>query len=190
MIAVLRNNAGMSLVEVVGALGIIMVGLLALIAAVPLSTSLIGQSNLKTTATFLAQQRMERIKNAQWTAAPTVDCLGGAGSNGTSAVSVTAANCPPPVADLVNPGRWPDEAYNTILITTGETTASYPRFRRQVRIIDCLIAICSGIPTGTTSVNTVRQVTVTVFFRPQSGVGTTSADEESLQLVSLIARRP
>ena len=43
MIAVSRNNAGMSIVEVVIALGIIMVGLIALIAAVPLSTSLIGQ---------------------------------------------------------------------------------------------------------------------------------------------------
>ena len=43
MSAIFRNNAGMSIVEVVIAVGIIMVGLLALIAAVPLSTSLIGQ---------------------------------------------------------------------------------------------------------------------------------------------------
>ena len=182
MIAVFRNNAGMSLVEVVSALGIIMVGLLALIAAMPLSTSLIGQSNLKTTATFLAQQRLERIKNAQWCSAcgaggAAVDALGGAGSSGGSAVA-----------------QWPDEDYGTIAFPGAPNCAGNDRsggcaFRREVRITDCSIAACSGIPTGTASVNNVRQVTVTVFFRPLSGVGTISANVESLQLVTLIARR-
>lgn len=166
MKATLRDTAGMTVVEVIIALGVITVGLLALIAVIPLSTSLIGESNLKTTATFLAQQRLERIKNARWTTLPSADDLKGEGSNGTAPVD-------PP---------WADEDYNTI--------ASYPRFRRQVRITDCAIAVCSGIPTGTVSANTLRQVTVTVFLRPLSGVGTASANEESLQIVTLIAKRP
>jgi type II secretory pathway pseudopilin PulG len=184
MTAILRNNAGMTVIEVVVALGVIMVGLLALIAAMPLSTGLIGQSNLKTTAAFLAQQRLEQIKNAQW--CPTcgnggaaVDTLGGAGSTGGAAAALA---------------QWPDEDYGTIVFPgapncAGTDRSGGCRYRRQVRITDCSVAICSAIPTATGSVSNVRQVTVTVFFRPISGTGTTSANEESLQLVTLIARR-
>ena len=168
----------MTVAEVLIALGVITVGLLALIAAMPFGTSAIGESNRKTTATFLAQQRLEQIKNAQWTAAPAVDSLGGAASDGTAAVIVGGF-----------PDRWPDEAYNTIVIPMGATNASYPGFRRQVRIADCSIVVCSGIPTGTVSINTLRRVTVTVLFRPLTGSGIGSANEESVQLVTLIARR-
>lgn len=178
--AALRDDTGMTLVEVIVALGVITVGLLALIATMPFSTSIIAESNLKTTATFLAQQRLERIKNAQWTAAPPADTLGGAASDGTAA-----------------PGQWADEDYGTIVIPEGETcppttpsVSCYPRFRRQVRIADCSVVACSGIPTGTGSINTLRQVMVTVSFRPLSGAGIASANEEWVQLVTLIARRP
>jgi hypothetical protein len=179
----------MTVVEVVIALGISMVGLLALIAAMPLSTSLIGQSNLKTTAAFLAQQRLERIKNAEWCAGcgnggAAVDALGGAGSNGTQAVAV-----------MGHPDRWPDEDYGTIVFPGAPNCAAGDRsggcgFRREVRVTDCSIATCSAIPIGTATVRDVREVTVTVFFRPQSGVGTMSANVESVQLVTLITRRP
>src|ERR1700675_4160100 len=99
--ATIRDKAGMPVVEVVIALGIIMVGLVALIAAMPLGISRIGDSNLKTTATFLAQQSLEQIKNAQWTTA--ADTLGGRGSSGTAAVA-----------------QWPDEGYDAIGIPWGE----------------------------------------------------------------------
>ena len=167
----------MTVVEVIIALGVITVGLVALITAMPLSTSLIGESNLKTTAAFLAQQRIEQIKNASWTANPAADTLGGDGSNGTGAVA-----------------QWPDENYDTIAFpgaaNCGATDRSGGcRFRRQVRISDCSIVACSGIPTATAGINTLRQVTVTVFFRPLAGTGMTQATEESVQLVTLIAKR-
>jgi len=177
MKAVLRDTAGMTVAEVLIALGVITVGLLALVATMPLSTSTIAESNLKTTATFLAQQRLEQIKNAQWDTA--VDCLGGAGVDGTAAVSSVCGNAE----------RWPDEAYNSIVIASGASNANYPRFRRAVRIADCSVVSCSGIPTGTVSANTLRQVTVTVSFLPLTGPGTLSASEESVQVVTLITRR-
>jgi hypothetical protein len=172
-----QDNAGMTVVEVIIALGIVTVGLVALIAAMPLSTSLIGESNLKTTGTFLAQQRMEQIKNAQWTAAPLVDNLGGGGSDGTAAVA-----------------QWPDEDYDTIAFpgaaNCGATDRSGGcRFRRQVRISDCSVVSCSGIPIGTVNINTLRQVTVKLFFRPLAGTGMTQATEESVRLVTLITQR-
>ena len=170
MKTILRNTAGITVAEVIIALGVIVIGLLALIATVPLGTSAIAESNLKTTATFLAQQRLEQLKNAVWTDG--ADTLCGAGLNGTAA-------CP----------EWPDEAYNTVVIATGGTDVSYPLFHREVRIADCSVVICSGIPINTTSINTLRQVTVTVSFRPIAGTGIAQADEESVRLVTLVAKR-
>jgi Tfp pilus assembly protein PilE len=188
-----RDNAGMTVAEVIIALGIITVGLLALIAAMPLSTSQIAEANLKTTATFLAQQRLEQIRNARWCAtcgtdadscppAPETRCvdkLGGKGSNGDAAVSVAGF-----------PDRWQDEDYNTIVIAMGASNARYPRFRRQVRIEDCSTVPCSGIAIGTVGINTLRQVTVRVFFFPVAGTGMRGASEETVELVTLVARRP
>jgi hypothetical protein len=189
VLSVLRDPRGITLAEVVVASGIILVGLVALIAAMPLGTSLIGESSRKTTATFLAQQRMERIKNAQWCtacgppASPTVDVLGGGTSPGTA-----------PVAE------WPDEAYDTIVVPESvppqpcpsplpPSVSCYPRFRRQVRIADCSVVSCSGIAVGAL-VNTLRQVSVTVFFFPLAGTGRGGATEETVQLVTLITRKP
>ena len=150
MKAIFRSTAGMTVAEVIIALGVITVGLLALLATMPLSTSTIAESNLKTTATFLGQQRLEQIKNAQWcfscgNAGAAVDTLGGAGANNTAVA------------------QWADEAYDTIVVASGNTNASYPRFRRQV--------------------------TVAVFFSGMTGPGTASATEESVQIVTLIAKR-
>jgi type II secretory pathway pseudopilin PulG len=196
MSTILQDTRGMTIAEVVIALGVITVGLLALISTMPLSTSAVAESNLKTTATFLAQQRLEQVKNAQWcpscgAAGALVDTLGGEGSNGGAAVA-----------------QWPDEAYNTIAIPAGSacptndpSVSCYSRFSRKVRIADCSIVSCSGLAVGTPSVATLRQVTVTVTFRPVSapvardisdhtGTGTQAQPgEESVQIVTLIARR-
>lgn len=177
--AALRDTGGMTVAEVILAASLITIGLLALIAAMPLSTSQISESNLKTTATFLAQEQLERVKNAKWTSAPAVDTLGGAGSNGGGAVA-----------------QWPDEAYASITFPGAPACAAADRsggcrFRREVRITDCSVVSCSGIGAGVASVNTLRQVTVTVFFRRTAGTGLTQTEaEERVQLMTLIAKRP
>ena len=174
-----RDHRGIGVAEVIIALAIITVGLVGLMAAMPLSTSQIAESSLKTTAAFLAQQRLERIKNAQWTAA--VDALGGGGSNGSAAVAF-----------------WPDEDYDTISFpgapNCGATDRSGGcRFRRQVRIRDCNVAqAVSQInpPSNNCPASaTIRQVTTTVFFKPMTGPGTLSATESFVQVTTLIARR-
>jgi len=165
------DDSGMTVAEVIVALAIIAVGLVALISAMPRSTSLIGESNLKTTGTFLAQQRLEQLKNAAWTAstpcpgatAPACDALGGAGSAGDAAV-----------------GAWPDET----------PVASYPRFQRQVRICDCSVAACN-VPCGIVATNQVRRVVVAVSFSRMTGTGQlSSATPETVTLVTLVAQRP
>lgn len=171
MIATVRDEAGMTLVEVIVAAGVVIIGLLALIAAMPMSTSLIGESNRKTTATFLAQQQLERIKNAAWTlvtpcpglAAP-AGCEGvGKGSDGTSAVAA-----------------WPDET----------PVASHPSFQRRVRVCDCSVGACNAA-CGTVATNQVRRIAVTVTFSGMAGTGQlNNATPESVTLVTLVTQRP
>ena len=184
----------MTVAEVIIALSIITVGLLGLMAAMPLSTAQITESSLKTTAAFLAQQRLEQVKNAQWTATtpcpgtttpPGCDKLGGGGSNGGGAVTP----------------QWPDEDYDTIPFPGAPNCGANDRsggcrFRRQVRIRDCSIAQAGpgSPPINPPSANcpasaTIRQVTTTVFFRPMTGLGTLSATESFVQVTTLIARR-
>jgi type II secretory pathway pseudopilin PulG len=158
------DERGMTIAEVVVAAAILMIGLVALISVMPLGTSVIGEANRKTTATFLAQQRMEQVKSAglQWRLG--TDPLGGAGANGTIAVA-----------------QWPDEVYGS--------NANYPGYRRQVRIVDCSVVSCSGMG-AVSAANTLRQVTVTVAFLPLAGTGQALAAEEQVQFVTLFTRRP
>ena len=179
--AALRDSAGMTVVEVIIALGVVTVGLIALIAAMPLSTILIGESNLKTTATLLAQQRMEQIKNSQWNVTQGADCLGVSANVNSAPVTASWTNCPAPApAGLVT---YPDEALGTI--------ANYPQFQRQVRIQDCSVGpLCIAGVNPPTLLATLRQVTVTVSFARMTGVGTfDNSALDSVQLVTLIAKR-
>jgi type II secretory pathway pseudopilin PulG len=179
---IFRDPAGMTLVEVLIAIGVLVVGLLALLATMPLSTSGVAESSRKTTATFLAQQRLEQVKNVQWclscgAAGAAVDTLGGGGSDGNAAV-----------------GQWPDEGYGTVTFPGAANCAANDRsgrcqFRRQVRIVDCSVVSCSGVAVGLKPAKTLRQVTVTVFFLGMTGSGSASATEENVQMVTLIARR-
>ena len=140
----------------------------------PLSTSLIGESGRKTTAAFLAQQRLEQIRNAKWTFAPAADCLGVSASDTAAPVTATWANCPGAApAGFVT---YPDEDLNTM--------AGYPHYQRQVRVQNCDVASCGMATT------TLRRVTVTVSFMPLTGVRTPNAELENVQLVTLVARRP
>src|SRR5207253_7601218 len=50
--------------------------LLGLASIVPISSYGIQEGNQISTAAFLAEQRLEQVKTAVWTANPAVDCLG------------------------------------------------------------------------------------------------------------------
>jgi Tfp pilus assembly protein PilV len=171
---IVRDQRGMTLLEVLVAIGVVMVGLIGLVAVAPVATGAVGEASLKTTATFLAQQRLEAMKNRQWSEcngeppACTTDLLKGAGSDGTAAVAA-----------------WGDEGYNSIVVGT----SNYPRFRRVTRITDCSAAACGGLA-GDPALATMRQVSVTVFFVPLTGGGQAGTSEERITITTLVARRP
>jgi type IV pilus modification protein PilV len=171
---ILTDRGGMTLVEVLVAIGVITVGLLGVLAVAPMATSSVGEASLKTTATFLAQQRLEFMKNTRWStcnaseAGCSTDLLGGEGAAGAAAVA-----------------PWPDEAYNNIVVGT----ADYPRFRRVTRITDCAVAACGDLAPAAAQ-TTLRQIAVTVFFLPITGSGQLGTAEESVTITTLVARRP
>ncbi len=150
-----RNQRGITIVEIMIAVGILSVGLLALSSAIPLAAYGIQEGNQLSTATFLANQGLEQVRNAQWTACPGVDNLAAA------AASATGAPMPAP----------------------------YAGYSRQVSITDLLgPATCpGGVLTGTTG---LRQVTVTVSYRPMTGIGVAPATaSKSAVLTMYISQR-
>ena len=156
------NERGMTLAEILVAIGIIGVGLAALASAIPLSTYGIQEGSQLSTATFLANQRLEQVRNARWTESPAVDEVG---------VSASSTSAPQSGGTTT----FPDES---------AVASPYAQYARQVRITDC------GTGAGCQSIVSakLRQITVTVSYRPLTGVGQASAVKPVL-VTMLIARR-
>ena len=156
-----RDARGMTLVEVLVAIAIIGIGLAALASAIPISTYGIQEGNQLSTATFLANQRLEQVRNVAWTQTPAVDNLG---------VSASATAAPQSSGTTT----FPDEA----------SVTSYTQYARTVRITDC------GTGGGCQSVTSsnMRQVTVTVSYQPLTGVGQATTVKPVI-VTMLVARR-
>src|SRR6266852_7172370 len=108
------NQAGMSLAEILVACVIIAIGLVGLLSAVPTASYGIQEGRQLSTAAFLANQRLEQVRNAQWTQCPAADTLG---------VSASAAVAPAAGALIT----FPDES---------PMAAPYGDYTRTVRITD------------------------------------------------------
>ena len=155
------NQHGMTLAEVLVAIAIIGVGLAALAAAIPIAGYGIQEGSQLSTATFLANARLEQAKNAVWTTTPDVDNLG-----------VSSGSAAPQTAGITT---FPDE--NPI-------AAPYTAYTRTVRVTDCS---AGGGCAAITNAN-IRQVTVTVTYRPLTGVGQSPATK-SAAVTMLLAKR-
>jgi type II secretory pathway pseudopilin PulG len=166
------NERGISLAEILVATAIIGIGLAALMTAVPMSTSGMQEGNQLSTATFLAQQRVEQVRRATWTAMPAVDCVG---------VSASASTPPAPSGATCNGSAavtFPDEAQGA------NPVPGFTQYSRTTRITDCAVgAGCSGIVNGA-----MRLVTVTVRYRPMTALGSAPADK-AVRVEWLVAQR-
>ena len=158
---VLGDERGFTLAELLAASVILSIALVALLQAIPLSAYGIQEGSQQSTAVFLANQRMEQLKNATWTAVPVADNLGVSAS-----VTVAPAN-----AGGVT--TFPDE---------NPMAAPYAGYRRTVRIRDCNVAPgCGGLQKPD-----MRQATVTVSYTPMTGVGGAAQGTSKAAVVGLI----
>ena len=156
----LVDQRGMTLPEILAAVVVIMVALVALASAIPISAYGIQEGSQLTTATFLANQRMEQVKLAAWTATPAVDSIG-----------ISASSTAAPQSGGTT--TFPDES---------PVAAPYTQFTRTVRITDCGIgAGCGGLVDAG-----LRQVTVTVSYRPLTGRGQAAAGSTKSAIVTLV----
>ncbi len=160
----LWNEDGMTLAEVLAAAAVLGIGLVALASVIPLAAYGIQEGNQLSTATFLANQRMEQARSARWTTLPPADDLGQSPSTSTAPQSGGATT-------------FPDES---------PLAAPYAGYTRTVRIRDCSLAGgCSGVQDAG-----LRQVTVTVAYAPMTGVGQAPAGAtKSAVLTMLVSKR-
>jgi len=189
----IHNERGFTLAEILVATVIIGIGLMSLLAALPLAAYGIQQGNQLSTAVFLAQQQLEAVRNTTWTGAlfpsplpvgwtAPVDCVGT--SNGNNPPSTTTCN----VAPCVN-----GTACTTFNDEAAGSIAGFPGYSRTVRITDCSVgAGCGTAPNIIVSSASAgaRLATVAVTFNPITGVGGSTAGQTyTVSLDLVIAQR-
>jgi Tfp pilus assembly protein PilV len=179
------QQRGMTLAEVLVALPIIMIGLIALLSVIPLSTYATQEGSQTSTATFLANQRLEQVRNAQWFATCNVDVATGLVIPGAAVVTDTVGVSSPSTAA-------PKDPSNAVTFADESPMASpYARYSRQVRITD------SGVPAaptcdaaGNMSGTGMRQATVTVTYTPLSATGKNAVSgPRSVSVTMQVAQR-
>lgn len=166
-----RNEHGMTLAEILVATVIISVGLVGLAIVIPLSSYGVHEGNALSTATFLAEQRLEEVRNAEWTTIPAAsDCIG-LGPTAEPSTTTCARTVPTVCTSGTACTTYPDEANVT----------GYTGYSRNVRIFDCNTVGCAGINNAN-----MRLVRVTVSYRPISGVGGSAATASKSAVLELL----
>jgi prepilin-type N-terminal cleavage/methylation domain-containing protein len=168
------NQRGMTLMEIMIAVAIIGVGLIALAQVIPLAAYGIHEGSHLSTATFLANQRLEHMRNARWEDGTLPCAPGGAVDQLGVSASATAA----PISSCAGGAvTFPDE---------NPLANPYDGYSRTARVISCGVgAGCNGIVDAD-----LRQVTVTVTYRPMTGIGLSPAGTNKATTVSmLVAKR-
>jgi type II secretory pathway pseudopilin PulG len=164
----MTNERGFTLVEVLLAAFVITLGLVGLLSVIPVGTFATTDGYRLSTATFLANQKLEEVRNMPWRSAPANDCLG-VSATPTAAPTVPAGGTCTLGATTVNAnGALPwfaDQSTNTI--------PGFGGYSRNVRITNCGVgAGCSGVVDAS-----LRNVVVTVTYRSGSAVAVSSTDK-------------
>jgi len=173
------DERGFTLVEIVMATAIIGIGLVGVMAVVPISSYGVYEGNSLTRATFLAEQKLEEIRNGVWQQTPAKDCVGLSAGNGD--VAPTSTTCTRTNPTVCNAG-------GACAVSADENPiANNAGYTRTVRIVDCgsIGGGCGGVNNAN-----LRRVTVTVTYRPLTGAGATAAGTTKPVVLTMnVARR-
>lgn len=171
-----RDERGLTVAEILVALFVIGVGLVGLLTVVPLATYGVQEGNQLSTATFLADQKLEEIRSAVWgTVPPPVndnDCLGVG-----PAVAPTSTTCTRTAPTACVSGA------TCVTFTDEPAVPGHPSYSRTARITNCALTPCAGI----TDAN-LRLVTVSVSYTPLTGAGVATAPK-TVKVTLLVAKR-
>ena len=170
----LLNERGLTLAEILVAIAIIGLGLVGLAVVIPVSSYGVQEGNQLSTATFLAEQMIERARAAAWTSSPAVDCLGV--STGNAAPVPTGATCVG--AGTPTATQFPDET------TVGVGVSGYPQYTRIVRVQNCGATPCAGVTNAG-----MRMVSVTVTYTPLTAAGGQSSGPKTVRLDWLVSQK-
>ena len=152
-----REESGFTLVEILMAVAILMLGLVAVMQWFPLGTAGVESGRRQSTGVFLAEQKIEQIK--AWS-------LGSAANQGFAQV-IAGGGC------FGAGGPCNNDALNTI--------PGYPEYSRTVTITACLAAPCP-VPLTTTT----RLVRVQVQYRRVTDRGTLTGGQQ-VDIATLLA---
>jgi hypothetical protein len=150
------------LAEVLAAVALIAIGLAALASAIPVAGAAVSEGAKLSTATFLAGARLEEVRAAAWSTAPPLDRLG------VSGAALSA----------------PQNGGTTTFADEAPLPDPFAGYSRQIRILHC------GLPPGCGAVISarLRQVTVTVTYRPVTPSGVAPLDK-TVSITTLVAER-
>lgn len=171
----LTNERGLTLAEILVAVAVIGLGLVGLAVVIPVSSYGVQEGNQLTTATFLAEQMVERARASAWTSSPVVDCIGVSANANSEPLPVGPATCVGAAAPAAT--QFPDEA-------TAAGVSGYSRYTRVVRVTNCGLAPgCAGtIDAG------MRLVQVTVTYTPLTAAGV-SPTPKTVRLEWLVSQK-
>lgn len=176
-------EAGLTVIELLVSLTIVAIALAGLAMVLPLSSYGLQQGTRQSTSVFLAEQRLEQVRAAAWTAVPLTDCLGTSGSS-LSGWSFDGGAAPAPVG--CHPAPLADEtpSGDPLAVPSTRLPDPYRQYTRQVRIRPCDTASAScGVVDATIRLVTVR-VSYPALGRPDGAPAT-----QFVELTSLVARK-
>ena len=171
----LGNARGLTLAEILVATAVIAIGLVGLAVVVPVASYGVQEGNQLSTATFLAEQRIEQARNRPWTLTPANDCLGVSAGNAQVQPTIPAGGACTTPALGAGTATFADE--NPVTGFTG--------YSRTTWIWDCATVDCAGLTTPGAS---MRLITVTVSYRPLTGAGV-AVTNKSVVIQWAVARR-
>ena len=174
------NERGLTLAEILVAVAILGIGLVGLAVVVPIASYGVQEGSQLSTASFLAEQRLEQIRNAPWTGMPANDCIGSGAGAPVVPAGVACANGTQALA--AGATTFADEA-NVVWGNDTSAAAVTGGYSRTVRIADCSPTPCAGLTSAT-----MREVTVTVTYRPLTSGGV-SPTNKTVSVQWLVSRK-
>ena len=175
----LNQERGFTVAEVLLATAIMALAFVALGSIIPIASYGVQEGNQSSTATFLADQKLELTRNVPWSTAPSNDCLG-ISASATVAPTVSAGGtCTLGTTTVAAGGALPwfaDESASAI--------PGFGGYSRTVRVTDCGVAPgCAGIANSA-----MRLVAVTVSYIPLTGIGAAPGPKSVTQTM-VVAQR-